>query len=80
LGYIAAKAEGSSRMKDHAKADGIVDIEISAAAISVLNTVKIILRCLLRAKNRGSRSLLLCRWRFFVMIALAIVLGVERAS
>jgi hypothetical protein len=52
LGYIDAKAAGSWSAKDHAaNADGIVAVEISAAAISVLSTVIIILRWFTRAEN-----------------------------
>jgi hypothetical protein len=52
LGYIDANAAGSWSAKDQAaNADGIVAIEINAAAISVLNTVIVILRCLIRAEN-----------------------------
>src|SRR5438105_10854663 len=52
LGYIDAKAAGSWSAKDHAaNADGIVAVEISAAAIRVLITVIIILRCFTRAEN-----------------------------
>jgi len=52
LGYIDAKAAGSWSAKDHAaNADGSVAVEISAAAISVLSTVIIILRCFTRAEK-----------------------------
>jgi hypothetical protein len=52
LGYIEANAAGSWSAKDHAaNADGIVAVEISAAAISVLNTVIVILRCFIRAEK-----------------------------
>jgi hypothetical protein len=52
LGYIDAYAAGSWSAKDHAaNADGIVAVEIKAAAISVLNIVIIILHCFIRAEN-----------------------------
>ncbi|MET3971703.1 hypothetical protein [Bradyrhizobium sp. S3.9.1] len=52
MGHIDANAAGSWSAKDQAaNADGIVAIEINAAAISVLNTVIIILYCLIRAEN-----------------------------